>query len=118
MVRKRIDKTQEEDMPAMAAKGAPEDHGLDGIENSDTGSGAPGESATIEDMLDEVDSIIAQLDSGEIPLEDSFKIYERGMKLVSSINTRIDKVEKKVIEIESKCSQTMPSEDDEPLPFN
>ena len=34
---------------------------------------------TIEDMLDEVDGIITRLDSGEIPLEDSFKIYERGM---------------------------------------
>lgn len=57
---------------------------------------------TIEDMLDEVDGIIARLDSGEIPLEDSFKIYERGMKLVSGINTRIDKVEKKIIEIEAR----------------
>ena len=57
---------------------------------------------TIEDMLDEVDGIIARLDSGEIPLEDSFKIYERGMKLVNGINTRIDKVEKRIIEIEAQ----------------
>ena len=58
--------------------------------------------ATIEEMLDEVDKIIAQLDSGEVPLEESFTIYERGMKLVKSINTRIDRVEKKIIEIEAE----------------
>ena len=64
-------------------------------------NGAPDKEATIEQMLDEVDKIIAQLDSGEIPLEESFEIYEKGMKLVKSINTRIDKVEKKVMAIEA-----------------
>ena len=107
MARKRVSKTYDDEIFMNAPEGNVPD------EDENIGAGA-----TIEQMLDEVDKIVAQLDSGEIPLEDSFKIYERGMKLVSSINTRIDKVEKKVIEIEAKCSQTMPPEDDEPLPFN
>ena len=55
-----------------------------------------------------MDTIIARLDSGEVPLEESFKIYERGMRLVSGINRRIDKVEKKIIEIEAQSGQQYP----------
>ena len=57
---------------------------------------------TIEEMLSEVDGIIDELESGEIALEDSFRIYEKGMKLVQTINSRIDKVEKNIIKLESK----------------
>ena len=55
---------------------------------------------TIEEMLADVDEIIEQMESGEIPLEDSFKIYEKGMKLIQTINSKIDKVEKKIIELD------------------
>ena len=57
---------------------------------------------TIEEMLIDVDEIIEQLESGEIPLEDSFKIYEKGMKLIQSVNGRIDKVEKKIIQLDGE----------------
>ena len=57
---------------------------------------------TIEEMLSEVDGIIDELESGEIALEDSFKVYEKGMKLVQTINSRIDKVEKNIIKLESR----------------
>ncbi len=57
---------------------------------------------SIEEMLEEVDGIIESLESGDIALEDSFRIYEKGMKMIQSINSRIDKVEKKIIEIDAK----------------
>jgi len=56
---------------------------------------------TIEEMLDEVDSITEKLENGDIALEDSFKIYEKGMKLLQAINSKIDKVEKQIMEIEA-----------------
>lgn len=56
---------------------------------------------SIEEMLDEVDGIIESLESGDIPLEDSFKIYEKGMKTIQAVNARIDKVEKKIIELDA-----------------
>ena len=55
---------------------------------------------TIEELLQDVDEIIDALENGDIPLEDSFKVYEKGMKLIQTINSRIDKVEKKMIEID------------------
>lgn len=56
---------------------------------------------SIEEMLTDVDQIIDELESGEIALEDSFKIYEKGMKLIQTINSRIDKVEKKIIKLDA-----------------
>ena len=55
---------------------------------------------TIEELLGDVDEIIDKLESGDIALEDSFKVYEKGMKLIQTINSRIDKVEKKMIELD------------------
>ena len=60
---------------------------------------------SIEEMLDEVDGIIDSLESGDIALEDSFKIYEKGMKTIQTINARIDKVEKKIIELDAGDSE-------------
>ena len=56
---------------------------------------------TIEEMMEDVDGIIDRLESGDVALEDSFQIYEKGMKLVQEINKKIDKVEKKLIEIDA-----------------
>ena len=58
---------------------------------------------TIEELLGDVDEIIDKLESGDIALEDSFKVYEKGMKLIQTINSRIDKVEKKMIELEPEA---------------
>jgi len=57
---------------------------------------------TIEEMLDDVDEIIESLENGDIALEDSFKIYEKGVKMIKNINSRIDMVEKKIIELDAK----------------
>ena len=59
------------------------------------------EKKTVEEMLEEVDGIIESLENGDIPLEDSFKIYEKGIKTIQAINSRIDKVEKKIIELDA-----------------
>ena len=40
------------------------------------------------------------MDNDEVSLEDSFKLYEKGMKLVKQCNDKIDKVEKKINIIE------------------
>lgn len=63
------------------------------------------EKKTIEEMLEEVDGIIESLENGDIPLEDSFRIYEKGMKTIQTINSRIDKVEKKIIELDAGESE-------------
>ncbi len=57
---------------------------------------------TLEQSFEGIDNIINELQSGELTLEESFKKYEEGMKLIKNCNDAIDKVEKKLIVIENK----------------
>lgn len=51
---------------------------------------------TIEEIFDALDGLIDRLESGKGSLEDAFKDYEKGMKLVKSCNEKIEKIEKQV----------------------
>ena len=51
--------------------------------------------------FESLDDIILELQSGELSLEDSFKKYEDGMKLIKKCNETIDKVEKKLTVVET-----------------
>lgn len=51
---------------------------------------------TLEDSFHELEEILAKLDSDDISLEDSFSLYTKGMKLVKTCNSKIEKVEKKL----------------------
>ena len=52
---------------------------------------------TTEENLARLDEIISKLDIKDTSLEDAFKEYESGIKLVKECNDAIDKVEKDVI---------------------
>lgn len=51
----------------------------------------------LETIFKELDDIIIKLEQGDIPLEESFRLYNDGMKLVKKCNDSIDKVEKKLV---------------------
>ena len=55
---------------------------------------------SLEECFESLDDIILELQSGELSLEDSFKKYEDGMKLIKKCNETIDKVEKKLTVVE------------------
>ncbi len=55
---------------------------------------------TLEQSFENLDNIIEKLQGGELTLEESFKMYEEGMKLVKNCNDALDKVEKKLITID------------------
>lgn len=55
---------------------------------------------SIEDAFVQIEEIIMKLEATDTPLEESFKIYEEGMRLIKGINSKIDKVEKKMIVLE------------------
>jgi len=57
------------------------------------------EERTLQEMLKTLDEQIRALESEDISLEDSFLVYEQGMKLVKECNDKIDRVEKKVLEL-------------------
>ena len=57
---------------------------------------------SLEECFEGLDDIIVELQSGELSLEDSFKKYEEGMKLIKKCTETIDKVEKKLIIVENE----------------
>lgn len=56
-----------------------------------------GKTKSLEQSLEELNDIISKLESDDIALDDSFKLYNDGMKLLKNCNDSIDKVEKKII---------------------
>ena len=54
---------------------------------------------SLEEAFDRIEDVIANLEAEEITLEQSFQEYNRGMKLLHYCNETIDRVEKKVLQI-------------------
>lgn len=51
----------------------------------------------LEESFDKLDEIIEALEKPDISLENSFSLYQEGMKLLKACNDSIDKVEKKLL---------------------
>jgi len=51
----------------------------------------------LEESFDKLNHIMEELEKSDITLEDSFTLYQEGMKLLKSCNDSIDKVEKELI---------------------
>jgi exodeoxyribonuclease VII small subunit len=49
-----------------------------------------------EDELKDLEATVAEIDSGELSLEESIKAFERGVALVRSLNQKLDEAEKKI----------------------
>jgi len=62
--------------------------------------------AKLEENFDKLEGIIDRLENEETGLEEAFKIYEQGMKLLSQCNGEIDKVEKKLIVLQEAANET------------
>lgn len=51
----------------------------------------------LEEAFKKLNQIVEALEKPEVSLEDSFSLYQEGMKLLKTCNSSIDKVEKKLI---------------------
>jgi exodeoxyribonuclease VII small subunit len=49
-----------------------------------------------EDAMKRLEEIVGDLEGGELPLEDSLKVFEEGMKLLTFCSDKLDEVEKRV----------------------
>ena len=51
----------------------------------------------MEEAFEELNELLTKMDSDQISLEDSFKLYQEGVQLVRYCNEKIDKVEKQMM---------------------
>lgn len=49
-----------------------------------------------EKSIDELREIIEKLESGNIPLDDSLSLFEKGVKILNLANKKLSQMEKKV----------------------
>ncbi|MEZ3443763.1 MAG: exodeoxyribonuclease VII small subunit [Lachnospiraceae bacterium] len=54
---------------------------------------------TLDQSFEKLEEMIGKLEQEDISLEESFKLYKEGMKLIKSCNDKIDKVEKEVLKL-------------------
>lgn len=54
---------------------------------------------TLDQAFEKLEEMIGKLEQEDIPLEESFKLYKDGMKLIQSCNDKIDRVEKEVLKL-------------------
>ena len=52
---------------------------------------------TLEESMERLETILDTLEGYDISLEESFALYQKGMKLVQSCKEKIDTVEKKIL---------------------
>lgn len=52
---------------------------------------------TLEESMERLETILDTLEGDDISLEESFDLYQKGMKLVQSCKEKIDTVEKKIL---------------------
>lgn len=54
---------------------------------------------SLEDAFAQIEEVIANLEKEEITLEESFREYSKGMQLLQHCDRAIDRVEKRVLQI-------------------
>jgi exodeoxyribonuclease VII small subunit len=51
---------------------------------------------TFEEAVSELESIVERLEKGELPLDDSIEIFQRGIELSKYCSNRLNEVEKRI----------------------
>lgn len=57
------------------------------------------EAGSFEGDLERLESIIGELERGDLPLEDAFARFEEGVRLSKSCRARLDRIEGRVAEL-------------------
>ncbi len=57
------------------------------------------EQQNFEKQLQQLEEIVEKLDSSDVPLDESLKLYEEGIAVYRALNKRIIEAEQKIIDI-------------------
>ncbi|MGD9650743.1 MAG: exodeoxyribonuclease VII small subunit [Candidatus Dadabacteria bacterium] len=67
---------------------------------------------SFEDTMKELREIISRLESGNLPLEDSIKLFQEGTELISQSHTKLNEIRKKVELLVEKNGEVVPEDFD------
>jgi exodeoxyribonuclease VII small subunit len=61
---------------------------------------------SFEDAIKALEQVVAQLDRGDVPLEDAITLYERGAALKARCEAKLKEAEEKVAQITLDANKT------------
>ncbi len=67
----------------------------------------------IDEILDGLEEVVVQLESGDLPLEDALRRFEDGVKLARRGSTMLDAVEQRVEQLLADRDETVPFANEE-----
>lgn len=56
-----------------------------------------------EAALRELEAVVAELEAGNVPLDESLALYEKGMKLVGTCNKALEEAEQRIEVVKLTC---------------
>ncbi len=71
------------------------------------------ENITIEERLDKIEEIISELSNSELPLDQAFKKYEEGLKLMESCSGEFEKLDEQFEVLNKKYNIDTSDEEEE-----
>ena len=68
------------------------------------------QNVSLEETFEQIETIIKQLESPEVTLDDSFRLYQAGVEKLKTCNLLLDTVEKKmqVMQADGSSDETVP----------
>ena len=63
-----------------------------------------------EEAIARLESLVGELEGGDLPLEDSLKSFEEGVRLVRSCTARLQRAELRIQQLEQGSEQTIEPE--------
>jgi exodeoxyribonuclease VII small subunit len=70
--------------------------------------GDPAAPANFEQALDELEKVVKQLESGDLPLEETLTLFERGVALSDSCRKQLDTAETRIEVLLKRAGEVKP----------
>lgn len=68
-------------------------------------------SPSFESQFHELETIVSQLEEGNLSLDDSIKLYEKGIFLAKNCLGKLNQAEAKIIELQKDAKQSLDREE-------
>ncbi len=66
------------------------------------------EETAFELLVEELQGLVAKLEAGNLPLDESLRLYERGVVLTRQANERLEGAERKIEVLQKSLSEAAP----------
>lgn len=60
------------------------------------------EEQTLEEVFEKLDEIITGMEADDVSLEDSFALYHKGLDMLKAGNSKIERIEKKMLVLDEE----------------